>query len=120
MRSEFVSEPKSQDQRRSERVSVQLTVLVRTELADGKRIQIQAFTQEINAHGGLLESPVRLSRNQKITLVSLQAGKEISCRVVRAEGIGGASFGIAFEFDQPDPHFWPIAVPPGDWVHSEA
>jgi len=110
-----MSERKSQDQRRSERVSVQLTVLIRTELADGRRVQIQAFTQAINAHGGLVESPVRLSMNQKITLVNLQGSKEISCKVVRAEGIGGASFGIAFEFDQPDPHFWPIALPPGDW-----
>jgi len=106
-----MSELSSRDRRRSERVSLQVTVLLRTELADGKRVQVQAFTQEINAHGGRLEAPVRLPMNHKITLLNLQGSKEISCRVVRAEGITDASFGIAFEFDQPDPNFWPIALP---------
>jgi len=110
-----MSEPNFQNRRRSQRVLLQVAILIRTELADGKRVQIQAFTQEINAHGGLLESSVKLSPSLKITLVNPQTQKEIGCRVVRTEGRPESSFAIAIEFDQPSPQFWGVAFPPKDW-----
>ena len=107
--------PDPQNRRRSERVLLQIAVLIRTDMEDGKRVQIQAFTQEINAHGGLLESSVKLPSRQKIALVNPQTQKEVSCTVVRAEGRAEAFFAIAVEFDQPSPEFWNIAFPPKDW-----
>ena len=107
------SNPKTH--RRSERVLLQVAVIVKTELDDGKRVQFQAFTQRVNAHGGLLESPVRMTISQRITLVNPRSEKEVACRVVQAEGPSGESFAIAFEFDQPNPEFWPITFPPANW-----
>jgi hypothetical protein len=44
-----------------------------------------------------------------------QTGSEISCRVVRVEEAGMEFYNIAFEFDRPNPKFWPVTFPPVDW-----
>ena len=100
--------------RRSQRVLLQVPVLLWTEGAKGD-LQVQAFTLVVNAHGGLLEAPLRLVANQKITLVNPSTGKRAECRVVRSDGQRDAIYTIAFEFDHPDPKFWPVSFPPIDW-----
>lgn len=101
--------------RRSERVTLRIAVLLRTETANGKTPAPQAFTQVVNAHGGLLESPVMLPTNHQVILVNPQTGKEAKCRILRAERLSSESVATAFEFCQPTPQFWPIAHPPADW-----
>ena len=101
--------------RRSQRVMLRLDVLVRLEMPEGKRLQTHAFTVTVNAHGGLLESPFRMTVGQKITLVNPQTGKEVDCRVVRVHSSSEKYFTTAFEFDGPSPRFWAIAFPPLDW-----
>ena len=114
-----MSETNLQNRRRSQRVLLQVAVLVRTDMPGGKRLQIQAFTLVVNAHGGLLESPLRMTVDQQITLVNPQTRQEVGCRVVRVEGPSDASFTIAFEFDQRSSRFWPITFPPEDWGVAE-
>jgi hypothetical protein len=80
---------------------------------------MQAFTSTVNAHGGLLESPMKLAANQKILLINPHSGTEAGCRVIRVEGPASALYEIAFEFDESTPRFWPIDFPPEDWVVSE-
>jgi hypothetical protein len=114
-----MTETNLQNRRRSQRILLQVAVLVRTEMPGGKRLQIQAFTLVVNAHGGLLESPLRMTVDQQITLVNPQTRKEAGCRVVRVEGPSKELFTIAFEFDQRSPRFWPITFPPEDWGVAE-
>jgi len=114
-----MSKTNLQNRRRSQRVLLQVAVLVRTEVPGGKRLQIPAFTSVVNAHGGLLELPLRMTVDQQITLVNPQTGKEADCRVVRVEGPSKESFTVAFEFDQRCPQFWPITFPPADWRMAE-
>ena len=90
-------------------------MLVRAALADGKIAQFDAFTTSVNANGGLLESTVRMTVGQQITLVNPLTRREIGCRVVRVDGASDKLFAIAFEFDERSPQFWPIPFPPGDW-----
>jgi hypothetical protein len=59
-----LSDPKNR--RRSQRVMLQLAVLVRANMPDGRCVRVQAFTLVVNAHGGLLESPLELTANQRI------------------------------------------------------
>ena len=94
---------------------VQLAVLVRANMPDGRCVQVQAFTLAVNAHGGLLELPVELTGIQRITMINPQSGKEVGCRVVRIERSSSTLLQVAFEFDQHSAHFWPIAFPPEDW-----
>jgi hypothetical protein len=110
------SDPKNR--RRSQRVMLQVAVLMRATLPDGRSAQVQAFTLAVNAHGGLLESPVELAANQRISLINPRSGKEVAGRVVRVEG-SSAVHEVAIEFDSRNPQFWPIAFPPEDWGISE-
>jgi hypothetical protein len=116
-----MSESDPQNRRRSQRVMLQVTVLVRAEMIEGRCLQAQAFTLVVNAHGGLLESSMKLACNQKITLINPQSGKMVGCRVVRVERPSEGNYTIAFEFDERSPQFWPITFPPEDWgVKGEA
>ena len=110
-----MSEPDPRNRRRSHRVMLQVTVLIKAEMSAGNRVQIQAFTIVVNAHGGLLESPFRMAVGQKITLVNPQSGKEVGCRIVLVERAFEGHFTTAFEFDERSPRFWPISLPPPDW-----
>jgi hypothetical protein len=118
---EFLSDLRSLQQapganrRRSQRVMLRLRLLVRLEMAEGSRPQTHAFTVQVNAHGGLLESPFRMSAGQKITLVNPQSGKEVRCSVVSVQQSREGYFTTAFEFAQPAPQFWAISFPPVDW-----
>jgi hypothetical protein len=113
---EPVSEFRPQNRRRSERVMLQVAVLVKAEMPVGKCVQTQAFTVEVNAHGGLFECPARMTVGQRITLVNPQSGKEVGCRVVRVRRSFGEGFTTGFEFEEHSPRFWPIGFLPLDWA----
>jgi len=109
------SECAPQSRRRSQRVMLRLDVLVRFEVSEGEQQQTHAFTVAVNAHGGLMESPFRMTMGQRITLINPQTGKEVGCSVVRVHRSSEGYFGTAFEFEEPSPQFWAIAFPPPDW-----
>jgi hypothetical protein len=92
---------------------------MRATLPDGRSVQVQAFTLAVNAHGGLLESPLKLIANQRIQLINPGSGKEVAGRVVQVEGAASALNEVAVEFDGRSPQFWPIAFPPEDWAVPE-
>lgn len=98
---------------------LQVPLLIRVSMPDGRCVQVQAFTSTVNAHGGLLESPVKLAANQKILLINPHSGTEAGGKVIRVEGPAAAMYEIAFEFDRGAPRFWPIEFPPEDWDVKE-
>jgi hypothetical protein len=108
-----------ENHRRSQRVMLRLNVLVRFQMGEGSRQQTHAFTITVNAHGGLLESPFRMTVGQAITLINPQTGKEIGCTVVAVLASPQGYFTTAFEFEQPSPRFWELAFPPQDWRMSK-
>jgi hypothetical protein len=114
-----VTESDPKNRRRSQRIALQIAVLLKASLQDGRTVQVQAFTAAVNAHGGLLESPVKLTANQKILLFNPHFGKDVGCRVVRVEGSSSGLYELAFEFDCRSPQFWPIALPPEDWAMTD-
>jgi hypothetical protein len=116
----FLQTPGYAKQRRSQRVMLKLAVFVRAEMPDGGRQQVRASTVMVNANGGLLEVPFRMTVGQRITLVNPESRKEVNCRVVRVQGPSAGSFTTAFEFDGRSPSFWPVVHPPLDWAASAA
>jgi hypothetical protein len=98
--------------RRSERVSLHLPVIIRASTRHGARVEALAFTQTINAHGGLLEATFTMRPGQELILVHPHSGKEARCRVVRVEATSDGSYPTAFEFDVLDPTFWHISLVP--------
>jgi hypothetical protein len=108
--------PEGAMERRSERVVLKLRLLVRAENHAGERLQEQAVTVDVNAHGGLLECPFRMTVGERITLINPETRKEVICRVLRVQSSASGLFATAFEFGQPSPWFWPVVRPPLDWA----
>jgi hypothetical protein len=104
------------NRRRSERVILQVPVTVRVMARDGRALEEETHTSVVNAHGGLLKLHMEIQAGQPILLINARTKVEQNCRVVRVETSLGGQSAVAFEFDQPAPHFWPITFPPEDWT----
>jgi hypothetical protein len=108
------------NRRRSERVMLRMKILVSAENVERKRQQEEAMTQVVNVHGGLMRMRMELHVGQPILLVNPQNKVEQRCRVVRIDDIADGDFAVAFEFDKPNPKFWPVVFPPEDWNSAGA
>lgn len=108
------------NRRRSERVLLQVRLVVVAETELGNLATLDGFTLVVNAHGGLFEIHTRLVEGQKLLLRNPVIGREEGATVVAVRSVRDGSFAVAFEFDNPSPHFWPISFPPKDWGLVEA
>jgi len=105
----------AQNRRRSERVMLNMSVMVLAETEERQQLKEEAKTLVVNAHGGLMKMRSHLHVGQSFLLTNPHTKSEMSCRVVRVEEVGMEFFNIAFEFDRPAPKFWPVTFPPADW-----
>lgn len=107
--------PGTGNQRRSQRVLLQIRVILEVGIDAGNPIRLEAFTLVVNAHGGLLEMSLPLRAGQRLSLVNPTSGLKKPSRIVGLRRSTDSGFLVAFEFDSPTPKFWPIAFPPEDW-----
>ena len=114
-----MNRPDERNRRRSERVVLQVLVLVSARMPDGKRVNEEARTMVVNAHGGLLDVATEILAGQRILLSNPKNQMAEGCHVVRAEKSQDGHYSVAFEFERPAPKFWPIVFPPSDWEPSE-
>jgi hypothetical protein len=91
-------------------------VVVETTTEEGQKVRMDAFTQVVNAHGGLLELSLRVNKGQEMLLTNPAMDVQESCRVVGLRTSEDAYYAVAFEFENPCPQFWPISFPPADWA----
>lgn len=103
------------NRRRSERVMLQLKITVLAQTREREEVQEDTHTLVVNAHGGLMKLKMELLAGQPLTLVNPATGMRQRCRVVRIDDANPDYFAVAFEFDKPNPKFWPIVFPPSDW-----
>jgi hypothetical protein len=103
------------DRRRSERVMLQMKVTVIADDTEHKPRQEEAMTLVVNAHGGMLKMKMDVHVGQPMRLVNPHNHLEQSCRVVRIDDTSPDYYSVAFEFDTPNPKFWPVVFPPSDW-----
>ena len=112
--------PNPMNRRRSERVMLRIRILVSAEDIQHKRQQEEALTQVVNAHGGLMKMKMELHVGQPMKLLNPQNKVEQGCRVVRVDDTAEGDYSVAFEFDEPNPKFWPVVFPPEDWNAPKA
>jgi hypothetical protein len=98
---------------------LRMRITVIAEDTQRQRQQLEGMTQVVNAHGGLIKMAEELYVGQPMLLVNPQNKEEQGCRVVRVDDTAEDDFAIAFEFDKPNPKFWPVVFPPEDW-HAPA
>ncbi len=103
------------DRRRSERVILQMKITVIADDVEHKPRQEEALTQVVNAHGGLVKMKMEVHVGQPMLLLNSKNKVEQKCRVVRVDDTALEYFSVAFEFDAPNPKFWPVVFPPTDW-----
>jgi hypothetical protein len=111
------SEPTNR--RRSERVVLQIPLIVSAESVNRVPIKEATHTLVVNAHGGLLKLKTEVFTGQPLVLVNASNKKQETARVVRIEQAYADSFAVAFEFEKPAPDFWPVVFPPADWNVKE-
>lgn len=107
------------NRRRSERVVLRIPVRILAENEQHEQLHLQAETQVVNAHGGLLRLREHLHVGQSFLLSNTLNLQEMSCRVVRIDEDGMEFYKLAFEFDRPAGNFWPVSFPPADWASQE-
>jgi len=111
--------PEQLNRRRSERVVLRIPVMVLAENEQRQQIRVQAETQVVNAHGGLMCMREHLHVGQSFLLNNPLNLMEMSCRVVRIDEDGLEFYKVAFEFDRPAGSFWPVTFPPADWASPQ-
>ncbi len=103
------------NRRRSERVMLQMKITVIADDVEHKPRLEEALTQIVNAHGGLLKMKMDVHVGQPMRLANPQNKVEQNCRVVRVDDTSLEYYSVAFEFDKPNPKFWPVVFPPSNW-----
>jgi hypothetical protein len=101
--------------RRSQRLFLQVRVIVEGRLPDQKPLNEDTHTVVVNAHGALVEMTAALDQGQIVVLRNVRTGERIDCKVMLVKPVTGGKFSTAFEFVHPNPDFWRISFPPEDW-----
>ena len=109
-----------ENRRRSERVMLQIPIVVMAKTVDGEQMREETHTLVVNVHGGLVKLTMDILHGQPIVLVNPRSGAEEPARVVRIDNPPGGYTAVAFEFDKPSPKFWPVEFPPADWERPKS
>jgi len=101
--------------RRSQRIEMNVPVVVYRTRGDGPQFYENTQTLVINAHGALMDLTDMVAPRQRLQVQNPESGQHLECRVVsvKKERIGPPK--VAVEFMEPAPSFWRIAFPPADW-----
>ena len=103
------------NRRRSERVMLQIPIVVLTETLEHEPMREETQTMIVNAHGGLVKWQMEVRPGQPIELMHPRSGTKAAARVVRVDNPPGGFTAVGFEFVEPSPRFWPVEFPPEDW-----
>jgi len=101
--------------RRSQRVLMQVRVMITGEDAAHKRFEEEAETLAINAHGALILLRTRLTSGGTVTLKNQRTLEDQECHIVFLGPVRGGKCEVGLEFSAARPTFWRIAFPPEDW-----
>jgi hypothetical protein len=103
------------NRRRSQRLFLQIPVVVEGELANKSGFSEEGHTVVVNAHGALVELGVSLEPEQRVLLRNVRTGEQIASTVKLVTPGESGKFNAALEFVDPSPGFWHISFPPEDW-----
>ena len=105
-------------QRRSQRVILDVPILVRGENEHKQAFQEDALALVVNAHGALVILEARVAIGQKVIVTNLKSGLK---REGEVAFVGSAYDGLArvgIQFNRAAPDFWSLSSPPTDWNPS--
>jgi hypothetical protein len=103
------------ERRRSERLSLDVALVIRGESKENKPFQENTFTISISAHGALLVLATQVALGQTLHLSNPQTQDEVEGRVVRFGSPYGGLAQVGIDFATPVPEFWPVESLPDSW-----
>ena len=104
------------NRRRSQRLFLQVRVVVEGKLANKSPFSEETHTIIVNAHGALVELGVSLELGQSVTLLNVRTSEKTECAVKLVTPAEAKKFNTALEFTKPNSGFWRISFPPEDWT----
>jgi len=102
-------------QRRSQRVLIDLPIIVSGESSDHRSFLEETFTVTISAHGALMMLATKVTIGQKLILTNPANHGQREARVAYLGHPHAGLSQVAVEFARPAPDFWPLSSPPRDW-----
>ncbi|MGC2527251.1 MAG: hypothetical protein WA639_05865 [Candidatus Acidiferrum sp.] len=102
--------------RRSQRVCLQLPILVLREGPGAIVASEETHTLIVNAHGALIQLSLTVEIGQLLGVKNTQTMEQLACRVVNLGPEQAGKREVGIEFAHPSPRFWRIAFPPSDWT----
>jgi hypothetical protein len=103
------------DRRRSERLSLDLRLIVRGESLERKVFLEPTFTISVSAHGALVVLSTKVALGQTLFLKNPATQKEVEGRVTRFGPLNGNQVQVGINFTRPTLTFWPAVFPPKSW-----
>ncbi len=99
-------------ERRSRRVLLKVSVIVRGCHADGTPFREQTHTVVVSENGALILLVASVENGETLRLVHRITGQELDCKVVYIGPKQGDKTEVGIEFLQPGRQFWQIDFPP--------
>lgn len=66
-------------------MALQMAVEIQLHMVDGRLLRQDAFTEVVNAHGGLLEMEIRPAPGQRMLLMNPSSGVQQSATILSAK-----------------------------------
>jgi hypothetical protein len=109
---------KQTGKRRSERILLDLPVVICGGPADRPAFREETFTVTVSAHGALVMLATKVVLGQRVVIMNPQNWDEREGRVSYLGPDRAGLAQVAVEFVQPSPEFWAVASPPENWKAS--
>jgi hypothetical protein len=103
------------DRRRSERLSLNVGLIVRGESPEREGFLEPTFTISVSAHGALVVMSTKVRVGQTLFLRNPATQKEAEGRVTRFGPLKGNQVQVGINFTRPSLTFWPAVFPPKSW-----
>jgi hypothetical protein len=103
------------DRRRSQRLFLDVSLIVRGESVERKVFLEPTFTISVSAHGALVILSTKVALGQTLFLRNPGTQKEMECRVTRFGPLHGSQAQVGINFTQPTLVFWPAVFAPKSW-----
>ena len=103
------------ERRRSERLLLDVALVVRGESTESKPFQEKTFTISVSAHGTLLVLATKVTLGQTLLLSNPHSQDEVVGRVVRFGIPYGGLAQVGIDFARPAPEFWPVKSLSDSW-----
>ncbi len=103
------------ENRRSQRLLLDVPVIVRGESARQQAFQEETFTIVVSAHGALVVLAAKVALGQRLLLRNPKTGDEREGRVASLGSPYGGLTQVGIAFTCPSPEFWPLNPAPDAW-----